>query len=227
MTDHRDRDYLPLKPFRADRAATASCTIIGWSACSTGLPERWRNALRWLRHPSARWARIPAAVLLILGGVLSILPILGLWMLPLGLILLAEDIPALHRSRARLLDWLERRRPHWFASDVSIDTPERQPLMHRSLPGTPSYYPGRDHMKNFQDREKGFEAEFKRNQDLVFRVTARRNKLFGLWVAEKLGLPADEVGDLCPHRRRGGFREARRRRRDRKGERDLAAKGID
>ena len=64
-------------------------------------------------------------MLLILGGVLSILPILGLWMLPLGLILLAEDIPALHRSRARLLDWLERRRPLWFASDNSIVTTDR------------------------------------------------------------------------------------------------------
>jgi hypothetical protein len=94
------------------------------------LPERWRNTLRWLRHPSARWARIPAALLLMLGGVLSILPILGLWMLPLGLILLAEDIPALHRARARLLDWLERRRPHWFAPDSSIDATDR----HRAVP---------------------------------------------------------------------------------------------
>ena len=42
-------------------------------------------------------------------------------------------------------------------------------------------------MKSFEDREKGFEAEFKRNQELAFRVTARRNRLFGLWAAEKLG----------------------------------------
>ena len=48
-------------------------------------------------------------MLLILGGVLSILPILGLWMLPLGLILLAEDIAPLRRARDRLLDWIERR----------------------------------------------------------------------------------------------------------------------
>ena len=43
-------------------------------------------------------------------------------------------------------------------------------------------------VKNFEDREKGFEAEFKRSQELQFRVNARRNKLFGLWAAEKLGL---------------------------------------
>src|SRR5687768_4222794 len=124
MTDYRARDYFPLKPL-PDRAATASLHDHRLERLLDRLPDRWCNTLRWLRHPSARWARIPAAVLLILGGVLSILPILCLWMLPLGLILLAEDIPALHRSRARLLDWLERRRPHWFASDNSIDMPER------------------------------------------------------------------------------------------------------
>jgi hypothetical protein len=50
-------------------------------------------------------------------------------------------------------------------------------------------------MKAFEDRQKGFEAEFKRNQDLVFKVTARRNKLFGLWAAEKLGLEAGEPAE--------------------------------
>ena len=118
----QSRDYLPLKPVPADdRTASTQLHDHRLERLLDRLPERWRNMLRWLRHPSARWARIPAAGLLILGGVLSILPILGLWMLPLGLILLAEDIPALHRSRARLLDWLERRRPHWFAADNSID----------------------------------------------------------------------------------------------------------
>jgi hypothetical protein len=47
-------------------------------------------------------------------------------------------------------------------------------------------------MKSFEDREKGFEVEFKRNQELAFRVTARRNRLFGLWAAEKLGMPDDQ-----------------------------------
>jgi hypothetical protein len=48
-------------------------------------------------------------------------------------------------------------------------------------------------VRNFEDREKGFEAEFKRNQDLQFRVGARRNKLFGLWAAAKLGIAGDEA----------------------------------
>lgn len=79
-------------------------------------PPRLRQAVRWLRKPSSRWARIPAGVLLLIGGFLWILPLLGLWMLPLGLLLLAEDVPALDRLRERILESLERRYPHWFAS---------------------------------------------------------------------------------------------------------------
>ena len=127
MTNDRTRDYLHRKRVvAADRPAKAHLYDDRLERLLDRLPPRWRSALRWLRHPSARWARIPAAVLLIFGGLLSILPVLGLWMLPLGLILLAEDIPALHRSRARLLDWLERRRPHWFSSDDSIDAAGRR-----------------------------------------------------------------------------------------------------
>jgi hypothetical protein len=77
---------------------------------------------RWLRKPASRWARIPAGLLLIIGGCLAILPIFGLWMLPLGLMLLADDVPPLRRFRA--LDWLEARRPHWFAAAGRATGPE-------------------------------------------------------------------------------------------------------
>lgn len=79
------------------------------------LPRRVRSTIRRLRQPSFFWIRTPAAVLMICGGLLSFLPILGLWMLPLGLALLADDLPALRSLRSRILDWIERRRPHWFA----------------------------------------------------------------------------------------------------------------
>ena len=55
------------------------------------LPGRLQASTRWLLRPSSRWARFPAGILFICGGLLSILPLLGLWMLPLGLLLLAED----------------------------------------------------------------------------------------------------------------------------------------
>ena len=42
-------------------------------------------------------------------------------------------------------------------------------------------------MALFDDREKGEERKFARDQDFKFRVTARRNRLFGLWLAGELG----------------------------------------
>jgi hypothetical protein len=78
------------------------------------LPTGLQTGVRWLRKPSSRWVRIPAGLLLIVGGVLSILPLLGLCMLPLGLMLVAEDVPRLRTWRDRMLNWLERRRPCWL-----------------------------------------------------------------------------------------------------------------
>jgi tellurite resistance protein len=78
------------------------------------LPRRLGKIIGWLRQPSVRWIRIPAGLLLIIGSFLSLLPFFGLWMLPLGLLLLAEDIPPLRRTRDRLLAWIERHRPEWF-----------------------------------------------------------------------------------------------------------------
>lgn len=49
-------------------------------------------------------------------------------------------------------------------------------------------------MTTLQDREQAFEAKFAHDQDVRFRVTARRDKLFAQWVADQLGLtgPAKE-----------------------------------
>ncbi|WP_407179502.1 hypothetical protein [Bradyrhizobium sp. STM 3562] len=80
------------------------------------LPPRAGAAVRFLRQPSSRWLRIPAGLLLILGGVLSFLPILGIWMLAFGFALLAEDLPLLKSWRLRILDWVECRHPGWLNS---------------------------------------------------------------------------------------------------------------
>lgn len=78
------------------------------------LPRRTRRGILWLLEPEARWARIPVGVLFIIGGFLAILPVFGFWMLPVGLILIGEDIPLVRRVVARMLHCLEKRRPHWF-----------------------------------------------------------------------------------------------------------------
>ena len=48
-------------------------------------------------------------------------------------------------------------------------------------------------MTTFEEREKGFERKFAHDQELKFKATARRNKLLGLWAAEKMGLSGDAV----------------------------------
>ncbi|WP_243369707.1 DUF1476 domain-containing protein [Microvirga solisilvae] len=48
-------------------------------------------------------------------------------------------------------------------------------------------------MTGFDDRRDVFEKQFAHDQDLRFKATARRNKLFGLWVASRLGKTGDEA----------------------------------
>jgi hypothetical protein len=53
-----------------------------------------------------RGLRILLGILLIIGGLLGFLPLVGFWMLPLGVIVLAREIPAVDR-------WVERLRQRW------------------------------------------------------------------------------------------------------------------
>lgn len=78
------------------------------------LPGRTRGWLFWLREPEQKWLRVPTAALLIVGGLLSFLPVLGIWMLPLGVALLAEDFALCRKACAHMLDWTIRRKPHWL-----------------------------------------------------------------------------------------------------------------
>jgi hypothetical protein len=48
-------------------------------------------------------------IALVIGGILGFLPILGLWMIPLGLLVLSVDLPAVRRLRRRVEVWWGRR----------------------------------------------------------------------------------------------------------------------
>jgi hypothetical protein len=65
--------------------------------------------IRWLRQPSSFAVRLVFAILLILGGIFSILPVLGVWMLPLGLLLIAQDVPLLQKPLVAAFAWVERK----------------------------------------------------------------------------------------------------------------------
>lgn len=72
--------------------------------------QEWAKRLhRWAtRQPKP--LRILLGIGLICGGMLWFLPVLGLWMLPLGFIILSIDVPWIRRLWRRFLVWWERRR---------------------------------------------------------------------------------------------------------------------
>lgn len=72
--------------------------------------------LSWIRRPSSRFVRVPLGMLLILGGVFSFLPVLGIWMLPLGLLLIALDLPVLQGPMNRVTLWGQRKWTNWRRS---------------------------------------------------------------------------------------------------------------
>ncbi|WP_196257976.1 hypothetical protein [Pelagibacterium limicola] len=77
---------------------------------------RFAMVLYVLRQPWAMLIRIPLGILLVIGGLLAFLPILGIWMLPLGLLLLAIDLPFLQRPMSATLLRGERQWKLWRRS---------------------------------------------------------------------------------------------------------------
>jgi len=63
-------------------------------------------------------------------------------------------------------------------------------------------------MTTFSDREKAFENMYARDQELQFRIIARRNRLLGQWAAELMGLTAEEADSYAKDVVRADFEEA-------------------
>jgi hypothetical protein len=78
-----------------------------FDALARGVPVA-RRPIERLLDDRMRLVRLPVGVLLIGGGFISFLPIFGLWMLPLGLMLLAVDIPALRPAVSAAMIRLRR-----------------------------------------------------------------------------------------------------------------------
>ena len=65
---------------------------------------------RHFHLPASRLVRISLGGFLVLCGIFGFLPILGFWMIPVGLLILSVDVPAVRRLRRRLAVWWARRR---------------------------------------------------------------------------------------------------------------------
>ena len=82
-------------------------------------------------------------------------------------------------------------------------------------------------MRTFEDSQKGFEAKFAHDSEMQFKAEARRNKLLGLWVAEKMGLSGDDAEAYAKEVVASDFEEAGDEDVYRKVSGDLSAKAID
>jgi hypothetical protein len=81
-------------------------------------------------------------------------------------------------------------------------------------------------MTTFDKREEGFEKKFAMDADQKFKAEARRNKLLGLWAAEKLGISGDAAAAYAKEVVAADFEEAGDGDVLRKVAGDFAAKGI-
>jgi hypothetical protein len=73
-------------------------------------PRRIEMFGRGFNLPQGRWQRIALGVALVLGGLVGFLPILGFWMIPLGLFVLSLELASVRRLRRRLIVRFSKRR---------------------------------------------------------------------------------------------------------------------
>jgi hypothetical protein len=81
-------------------------------------------------------------------------------------------------------------------------------------------------MTTFDKREEGFEKQFAHDEDLKFKAMARRNKLLGLWAAEKLGKTGADAEAYAKEVVMSDFEEAGDDDVLRKVHKDLEANGV-
>ena len=67
---------------------------------------------------------------------------------------------------------------------------------------------GNARMTTFDDRRQGFEAKFARDEEMAFRINARRNRLLGQWAAAQMKLTAEETDSYAKAVVQADFEEA-------------------
>ncbi len=82
-------------------------------------------------------------------------------------------------------------------------------------------------MTTFDDRERAFETRYARDQELQFKITARRNRLLGEWAARLMGLTEAEADAYAKEVVRADFEEAGDEDVIRKLIGDLTSAGVD
>ena len=79
---------------------------------------------------------------------------------------------------------------------------------------------------SFEDREKAFESKWAHDEELRFKIVARRNKLLGLWAAEQMGISGEAAAEYAKEVVRADFEESGEEDVFRKVHKDFEANGI-
>jgi hypothetical protein len=93
----------------SSRATAQSRLDKAYEALGRHAPASFSRVLRWIRKRRGRKARLAMGAALVGLGVLGpVLPVAGVWMIPIGLLLIAEGMPTMQEHVAELPLWLER-----------------------------------------------------------------------------------------------------------------------
>jgi len=99
---------------RAARRAARAKLEHAYDELEQKAPDRVARAIRWLRDPKGRWVRLPLGILIVVANLFGpVLPVLGIEFIPIGLLLIAQDIPPLRGPVADGVFWLERKWQRW------------------------------------------------------------------------------------------------------------------
>jgi hypothetical protein len=106
-----------------------------------------------------------------------------------------------------------------FVYDVGVRAPRRNEVKAAARGGTFA-------MTTFDKREEAFEKKFAIDEELKFKAEARRNRLLGLWTADKLGLSGDAATTYASEAVADAFAQGGEKAVIARVSGDLAAKGI-
>jgi hypothetical protein len=94
---------------RAAREAAQAKLDLAYAQQEQHAPDAVARAIRWLRNPGGRAVRLPLGIVLVVAGLLGpLLPFVGVQLIPVGLLLIAQDVPPLREPVAQMTLWLER-----------------------------------------------------------------------------------------------------------------------
>lgn len=69
--------------------------------------SQFARFIAWVRSPASRWVRIPLGLAIIAAGCFGlVLPVVGMEWIPVGILLLAQDIPFLRKPAGKMMLWL-------------------------------------------------------------------------------------------------------------------------